>query len=209
MKFAREGIWHLAAALALAILLTITAGWWSLPMWAAVIFVVQFFRDPVRRPPADDDSIAVAPADGRVVFVGESPDPCANSPSLKISIFMSPFNVHVNRAPISGRVTADDYHPGKFFNAALDKSSAENERRAIRIDGVNGGVTCVQVAGFIARRILCYVKKDDAVQLGNPYGFIRFGSRVDVYLPTAAAAAVAVGEKVCGGETIIGRFGGN
>lgn len=203
---AREGWPFLASALAFALLVTWIGGWWSLPFWAAALFVLQFFRDPAREVPQDADAV-IAPADGRVVSVERSTDPYLQRDALKISVFMNVFNVHSNRSPVDGRVDQVLYHPGTFLNAALDKASLENERNALLIKAHEGAeVTCVQIAGLIARRILCYVGPGDTVVRGQRFGFIRFGSRVDLYLPVSARAGVSVGDKVHAGQSIVARI---
>jgi len=126
--------------------------------------------------------------------------------ALKISVFMNVFNVHSNKSPVDGEIKGVWYTPGSFVNADLDKASSENERNALHIVTARGDVTCVQIAGLIARRILCYVRTGDRLVRGQRYGFIRFGSRVDVYLPTSARAEVSIGQKVAGGRTILARF---
>ena len=203
---AREGWPFLATAVAFASLVTWMACWWSLPFWMAAIFVLQFFRDPARNVPADPRLVS-SPADGRVVMVEHAQDPYAQRPALKISVFMNVFNVHSNRAPVDGEVFDVNYHAGGFFNAALDKASLENERNALRIRMNDGSeLTCVQIAGLIARRILCYVKSGDRLVKGQRFGFIRFGSRVDVYLPLQARPRVAVGDKVYAGATVLAEL---
>jgi phosphatidylserine decarboxylase len=200
---AREGWPFLAIAAIVALLATWMVGWWSLPFWAAAVFVLQFFRDPPRDAPTDVNAI-LAPADGRVVMVGKSRDPYTDRDALKISVFMNVFNVHSNRSPVDGTVKDNAYHAGSFLNAALDKASLENERNALIIATDTGTeITCVQIAGLIARRILCYVKPGDRLARGQRYGFIRFGSRVDLYLPPATRAHVAVGDRVYAGQTIV------
>ena len=193
------------AALLIALALSLAA-WWLLAVlaWIAFLFVLQFFRDPAREIP-QGEGLILCPADGRVIVVGEAPDPYRdNAKSLKISVFMNVFNVHSNRSPVDGEVVAAWYHGGTFVNAALDKASLENERNALHLRTAAGGdVTCVQIAGLIARRTLCYVKPGDSLTRGQRYGFIRFGSRVDVYLPTGAAPRVAVADKVYATQTII------
>ncbi len=171
------------AALALSV-----AGWWlaALPVWLVAVFIIQFFRDPPRAVPAQANAI-LSPADGRVVVVEKARDPYLDRDALKISVFMNVFNVHSNRSPVDGTVRNKWYHAGSFINAALDKASLENERNALHITTASGvDVTCVQVAGLIARRILCYVGPGDTLARGQRYGFIRFGSRVDIYLPATA-----------------------
>jgi phosphatidylserine decarboxylase len=139
--------------------------------------------------------------------VEKTQDPYAQREALKISVFMNVFNVHSNRVPVDGRIEQIQYFPGKFVNADLDKASIENERNAMVITGQGGKVvTCVQVAGLIARRILCYVQKGEQITRGQRYGFIRFGSRVDVYLPLDARPLVAVGDKVSATETILAQL---
>jgi phosphatidylserine decarboxylase len=180
--------------------------WWSVPCWLAVAFVVQFFRDPPRAVPGDERTV-VAPADGRVVAVERAEDPYLRRQALKVSVFMNVFNVHSNRSPVDGEVKRSWYNPGAFFNAELDKASLENERSALWLRADAGAdVTCVQIAGLIARRILCYAKAGDHLRRGDRFGFIRFGSRVDVYLPEGARVRVALGEKVRAGSTILAEL---
>ena len=203
---AREGWPFLAAAVVIAVVVTWAAGRWSLPFWLMALFVLQFFRDPAREVPQDRDAV-IAPADGRVVSVQKATDPYRQCDALKVSVFMNVFNVHSNRSPVDGRVEQVFYHPGSFLNAALDKASIENERNALLIRTQGGvDVTCVQIAGLIARRILCYVGPGAALTRGQRFGFIRFGSRVDLYLPVSARANVAVGDKVYAGQTIVARI---
>jgi phosphatidylserine decarboxylase len=202
---AREGWLVLLAAFAAALIASGLVGWWSIPFWIWAVFALQFFRDPVRVPPTDADAV-IAPADGRIVAVEKVADPYLEREALKISVFMNVFNVHSNKSPIDGEVKGRWYAAGSFVNAALDKASTENERNALWIRGARGDVTCVQIAGLIARRILCYVRTGDTLTRGARYGFIRFGSRVDVYLPTGARAEVSIGQKVTGGRTILARW---
>ena len=194
---AREGWPFLAGAFLFSLLATFFLGWlWAIPFWAATLFILQFFRDPPREVP-DDPRAVVSPADGRIVEVGRAQDPYLKRDALKISVFMNVFNVHSNRAPVDGTVRERWYFPGAFVNAALDKASAENERNALWLRTEGGAdITCVQVAGLIARRILCYVSPGAALRRGERYGFIRFGSRVDVYLPPESRPVAAVGDKV-------------
>lgn len=203
---AREGWPYLGIAFAVAILMTVFAGAWSIPFWIIAVFVLQFFRDPPRVIPQQPNAV-LSPADGRIVVVEKVQDPYANREALKISVFMNVFNVHSNRSPVDGKIETVQYFPGKFVNADLDKASVENERNALVITTASGHlVTCVQVAGLIARRILCYVKADEVLARGQRYGFIRFGSRVDVYLPLSAVPKVAVGDKVSATETILAEL---
>lgn len=201
---AREGWPFVALTIAAAALVHWFAGVaWAAPFWLLVIFVLQFFRDPARTVPLEPKAV-LSPADGRIVTVERSRDPYLERDALKMSVFMNVFNVHSNRAPVDGEVRDAWYHKGRFFNAALSKSSLENERAALWIRTQSGAdVTCVQIAGLIARRILCYVRKGDRLKSGERYGFIRFGSRVDVYLPTGARPVAAVGDKVYATETVL------
>jgi phosphatidylserine decarboxylase len=203
---AREGWPFLAIAVAVSLVVSWFSIWWSLPFWLATLFVLQFFRDPPRSVPADP-GLVCAPADGRIVMVEKTEDPFANRPALKISVFMNVFNVHSNRAPVDGEVIDVNHYRGGFFNAALDKASLENERNVLQIRMDDGGeLTCVQIAGLVARRILCYVKPGDRLVKGERFGFIRFGSRVDLYLTPQARARVAVGDKVYAGETVLAEL---
>jgi phosphatidylserine decarboxylase len=200
---AREGWPHVLIALGLAVLVTWLAGWWSIPFWLLLVFVVQFFRDPHRAIP-QTTGVALSPADGRVVLVGKARDPYLDREALKISVFMNVFNVHSNRSPLDAQVARTWYDAGSFLNAALDKASMENERAALHLRTDAGAdVTCVQVAGLVARRILCYPKPGDLLARGQRYGFIRFGSRVDIYLPVGANPQVSVGDTVTAGISVI------
>ena len=203
---AREGWPFVLAALAAAIIVWTVAGFaWSLPLWLVAVFVVQFFRDPPREVPQQPNAV-LAPADGRIVKVERTRDPYTERDALLISVFMNVFNVHSNRSPVDGTVERVEYSRGKFVNADLDKASTENERNAmvVRLDGER--ITVVQVAGLIARRILCYVKAGDRLARGQRYGFIRFGSRVDVYLPLTAKPRVAVGDRVAATSTVLAEL---
>jgi phosphatidylserine decarboxylase len=203
---AREGWPFLAGAVLLSLVTAYFCGWWSLPLWIGVLFILQFFRDPAREVP-DDPAAVVSPADGRIVFVGRARDPYLDRDALKISVFMNVFNVHSNRSPVDGKVKAVWYHAGSFLNAALDKASLENERNAVHLRTAGGAdVTSVQVAGLIARRILCYVGEGTDLVRGQRYGFIRFGSRVDVYLPLEAQPQAALGDKVYAAESVLARL---
>lgn len=208
--FAREGRIHLILVLALAALATWLLGWWSWPAWLLVVFVVQFFRDPKRRiseVPGD----VVSPASGKVVHIGEAECPyLPGTPRMhKISVFMNVFSVHSNLVPVSGVIKGCEYHRGSFFNAALDKASEQNERNAIWIRTDDGAdVVSVQIAGLVARRILCYVRSGDRVSTGERYGFIRFGSRVDLYLPLGARTVVALGQWVTSGNDVLANLDG-
>jgi phosphatidylserine decarboxylase len=201
---AREGWSFLAIAVAVSLAIGLFFGWaWSIPFWLAAVFILQFFRDPAREVP-DDPRAVVSPADGRIVEVSRARDPWLERDALKISVFMNVFNVHSNRAPVDGVVKERWYFPGAFVNAALDKASTSNERNALWLRTREGhDVTCVQVAGLIARRILCYVGAGAELARGERFGFIRFGSRVDVYLPPDAEPEAAIGEKVYASSSVL------
>ncbi|RPI47830.1 MAG: phosphatidylserine decarboxylase [Betaproteobacteria bacterium] len=204
---AREGWPFIAVAAVAAAVIGWFAGWvWSIPLWLIVLFVVQFFRDPARTPPRGE-GLVISPADGRIVSVERIHDPYLKRESLRLSVFMNVFNVHSNRSPVDGEVREVWYSAGTFLNAALDKASENNERNAIWIrtpDGVD--VTCVQIAGLIARRILCYTRAGARLRAGQRFGFIRFGSRVDVYLPLGFQPRARVGDKVYGGLTVLAEL---
>lgn len=204
---AREGWPFIGAALLLALLVQLAAGWgWAWPFWLVAIFVVQFFRDPARDVPDAPDAV-LCPADGRVIVVERTRDPYAGREALKISIFMNVFNVHSNRFPVDGMIRAVDYFPGRFFNADLDKASEANERNALQIERDDGAlVTCVQIAGLVARRIVCHAGSGEHLARGQRFGFIRFGSRVDLYLPLQAEPLVTIGMKVMATETVVARL---
>ena len=205
---AREGWPFIAAALAIAVIVWAVAGFaWSVPLWLVALFVVQFFRDPPRAVPSQPNAV-LSPADGRIVKVEKVRDPMTERDTLLISVFMNVFNVHSNRAPVDGTVERIQYSAGKFVNADLDKASSENERNAMVVRLASGErIAVVQVAGLIARRILCYAKEGQRLARGERYGFIRFGSRVDVYLPLTARPKVAVGDVVHATTTILAELG--
>ncbi len=204
---AREGWPYLALALVVAIALSAAALWLPAVLaWAAALFILQFFRDPPRVVPREPNAV-LSPADGRIVSVEKARDPYLDRDALKISVFMNVFNVHSNRSPVDGTVVNAWYHAGSFLNAALPKASLENERNALHLRTADGrDVTCVQIAGLIARRILCYAKPGDTLARGQRYGFIRFGSRVDVYVATHAVPKVAVGDVAYATETVLAEF---
>lgn len=204
---AREGWPYLGAAIVVALIVHAVFGLiFALPFWLVALFVLQFFRDPPRVAPTGERAV-LSPADGRIVAVENAHDPYAQREALKISVFMNVFNVHSNRVPVDGVVREVRYFPGAFVNADLDKASTHNERNAIVIETPRGTrVTSVQVAGLIARRILCYVKTGDALTRGQRYGFIRFGSRVDVYLPIDATPRVTIGDKVFATSTVLAEL---
>lgn len=189
-------------------------GWfWQPIFWIGVILTIwcaYFFRDPKRVTPVDGD-LVISPADGRIVAVslGVAPKELSMGEQTRrrISIAMSLFDCHVNRSPVAGRVARVVYTPGKFINAELDKASEGNERNGVVIETANGPVGVVQIAGLIARRIDCFRKEADQLAPGERIGLIRFGSRVDLYLPVAASIMVAEGQTAVAGETVVARFG--
>jgi len=191
-------------------LAVLTGIFWALSwLWAVglfgglFLFVTWFFRDPERNIPEDPNAI-VSPGDGKVVEIIQEKDPLLDEAYTRVSIFLNVFNVHVNRVPIAGRIQATRYNPGKFLNAASHKASLDNEQSAILLN--NGRVTILvkQIAGLIARRIVCWAKEGDEYQRGQRYGLIRFGSRMDIFLPEGTNIKVAIGDIVHGGSSIIG-----
>lgn len=203
---AKEGWPFIAISLILAAGITWWCPVWSVPVWIFFIFCVQFFRDPARQIAGGAKSI-VAPADGRIVAVEETDDPYLPRRAIKVSVFMNVFNVHSNRAPIDSTVVQKWYNPGKFVNAALAKASTENERCALHLKTADGqDVTCVQIAGLVARRILNYMEAGASLSKGQRYGFIRFGSRVDLYLPLDTRIKATIGEKVYASSTILAEL---
>jgi phosphatidylserine decarboxylase len=191
---------------------------WQFLAWLLVgltIWVATFFRDPVRTTPRGERLI-VAPADGLITMISTVPPPpelrgpegLADGDYTRVSIFMSVFDVHINRAPISGRVRRKVYVPGKFINADLDKASEDNERQHFLVEGADGlKIGFTQIAGLVARRIIAFVKEGDSVEAGQRVGLIRFGSRVDVYLPAGIAPRVLLGQRAIAGETVVGIVG--
>jgi phosphatidylserine decarboxylase len=178
----------------------------SIPLWIISFFILQFFRDPIR-PIPQDTNLIVSAADGRVISIEKTTDPYKKRRVIKVSVFMNVFNVHSNKAPISGEIINKWYFPGKFFNASLSKASLENERCALLIETKSKQlITCVQIAGLIARRILCYKEKGENLLKGERYGFIRFGSRVDLYLPENSKIKVTLGQKVKSCQSIIAEL---
>lgn len=206
----REGYPFIAAFAAA----TLVLGLFSYTLfWVGLILTawcVYFFRDPPRVTPLDD-RLVVSPADGSVSLVGPAVPPkelgLGGDELLRISVFMNVFSCHVNRAPVRGRISRIEYRPGKFMNAELDKASVENERNGLVIDGPHGPVAAVQIAGLVARRIVCWVETGGSIGVGERIGLIRFGSRVDVYLPAGATPRVAVGQTTVAGETVLADFG--
>ena len=204
---AREGWVHILIATVLAVAVTwLWGALWAAPLWLIWVLVLQFFRDPVRHIP-DAPGLVCSPADGKIIVLGLSEDPYLHRPALRMSVFMNIFSVHSNRAPSAGTLQQRWYHEGRFFNASLDKAALENERNALHLVTEDGhDVTFVQIAGLIARRILCYVEPGAQMQRGQRYGFIRFGSRVDLYLPTDSKPQVHLGQNVTAGETVLAHL---
>ena len=201
-----EGWPFLGAAIILSLCVGAYYPVWSVLPWVLSIFILQFFRDPKRQTPKNSDLI-ISAADGKVIAIEETIDPYQKKKSVKISVFMNVFNVHSNKVPVSGTIVNKWYFPGKFLNAAFEKASLENERCAITIKTkTNHTITCVQIAGLIARRILCYTEEGDEVKTGERYGFIRFGSRVDLYLPLNSEIKIKLGQTVKNAETIIAKL---
>ena len=203
---AKEGWPFIGLAVGAAVLASVLDSGLAWLLWPIAIFVVQFFRDPPRVIAGGPNSV-VSSADGRVIVVAETDDPWLNRRALKVSVFMNVFNVHSNRSPIACRVEQKWYNPGRFLNAALDKASVENERCALHLKTADGrDVTCVQIAGLVARRILNYVEPGTALSAGQRYGFIRFGSRVDLYLPLDTQVKVVIGDKVSASSTVLAEL---
>lgn len=203
---AKEGWLFLAIAFFVSALLTYIQNPLSWIAWTVTLFILQFFRDPLRTK-SSKKNVILSAADGKVIAIEKMTNPYTNKSSIKVSVFMNVFNVHSNKCPVDGKILEKYYFPGKFLNAALSKASQENERCAITIQTKEKKIiTCVQIAGLIARRILCYKDKGDEVKAGERYGFIKFGSRVDLYLPTNASIKVNLGQTVKNTETIIANI---
>lgn len=200
---AKEGWLFLTIAFFISALLTYIQNPLSWIAWIVTLFILQFFRDPNRTKPIKKN-VVLSAADGKVIAIEKMTNPYTNKKSIKVSVFMNVFNVHSNKCPIDGKIIEKHYFPGKFLNASLSKASSENERCAITIETKDKKIiTCVQIAGLIARRILCYKNKGDDIKAGERYGFIKFGSRVDLYLPTNALIKVNLGQTVKNTESII------
>jgi phosphatidylserine decarboxylase len=187
--------------------ITVALGSWyiALPLLLIAGFMAYFFRDPDRQIP-NELNIIVAPADGRVTRVCPLLPEADDSPNV-VSIFLSPLDVHINRAPIAGRITDITFTKGKFLMATKELASLVNEQNALTIEGADATLVCKQIAGVLARRIVCWKKNNDSVKLGERFGLIKFSSRTDLILPPHISVEVCVGDRVRGGETIIGRIG--
>lgn len=217
MKFHKEGYTSLALVVLFCFIIIAVADYYDAPMYLKwflyllsaflIITILQFFRSPTRII-SRDDSVILCPADGKVVVIEETVEnEYFNDKRLQISIFMSPVNVHINRSPVSGIVSFFKYHPGKFLVAWHPKSSTDNERTTIVVrKGNDVEILFRQIAGALARRIVWYVGEGKEVNQGEEFGFIKFGSRVDLFLPIGTKVDVKIGDKVTGGKTIIGRF---
>lgn len=190
------------ATIAVAVL-----GSWLLTLGFLIVLflVLNFFRDPERVVP-QDGYVAVSPADGKIIKIDTRPDPLTGEEKKVICVFMNVFNVHVNRMPVAGRIVRISYFGGKFFNASFDKASSDNERNAVLIEDQHGqNWTMVQIAGLIARRIICWAEEGDELARGQRFGLIKFGSRVDLFIPEDYEPCVCIGEKVFAGQTIVAQ----
>jgi phosphatidylserine decarboxylase len=215
VSFAKEGLIFIAiAALIAAGSYAVALNRRSWPLWllaflltVLALWVAYFFRDP-ERSGERGEQVVIAPADGKVVLITEVDEPdFLGGRARRISIFMNVFNVHVNRYPVSGTVRYVRYNPGRFLNAAVEKSSVENEQRSVGIETSRGRILVRQIAGLIARRIVTYSKEGEQVEQGQRMGLIRFGSRVDVFLPMDAVVRAKIGDVTLAGSTVIGELG--
>jgi len=199
----KDGYRFALPPLLLGIILMAFRWWWAAVLVALGLFVLYFFRDPERQIPTDPGAV-VSPGDGRVVEIVD--EPLDGHSGRRVSIFLSIFDVHVNRAPVAGRIRKVEYHPGRFMAAWNGKASADNEQNVIAIATPSGEISFKQIAGWVARRIVCWKQVGDEVALGERIGMIRFGSRVDVWLPQSAEVLVKRGQHVAGGATQIARW---
>ena len=206
MRIAREGIFYVLVPAALAVIVLLL-GLWPVALLLGILaaFMAFFFRDPERQPPIDPD-IVVAPADGRVTRVRPVEEGNNGRSATVVSIFLSPLDVHINRAPIAGDVTNVSYTRGRFLMATNENASLVNEQNALTIKGERITIVCKQIAGILARRIVCWKRPGERVELGERFGLIKFSSRTDVLLPASVEVLVAEGSRVQGGTTIIGRI---
>ncbi len=193
---------------------SLVLGWIAEPLfWIGLVLTLwcaYFFRDPERVVPQDDD-LVLSPADGRISHVAMVVPPAeldlGPEPMLRISVFMNVFDCHINRSPARGQVTQIEYRAGQFINAELDKASEDNERNGLVVETAHGKIGVVQIAGLVARRIVCWMKPGEPVDAGERFGLIRFGSRLDVFVPATAKPRVSVGQLALGGETVLAEFG--
>ena len=205
-----EGRKFVAIFAAITVVLFLVAeilGWIGVGL---TVWCYYFFRDPERLTPKGDN-LVISPADGIISLIEPAVPPAelgmADTPLTRVSVFMNVFNCHVNRSPVAGEVTAIAYRPGKFFNASLDKASEDNERNSLRIQMADGrDIAVVQIAGLVARRIVCFTKKGAHIQAGQRFGLIRFGSRLDVYLPQGVEPRVSIGQTMVAGETVLAEL---
>ena len=205
-----EGRKFVAIFAAITVVLFLVAeilGWIGV---GVTVWCYYFFRDPERVTPKGDN-LVISPADGMISLIEPAVPPAelgmADTPLTRVSVFMNVFNCHVNRSPVAGEVTAIAYRPGKFFNASLDKASEDNERNSLRIQMADGrDIAVVQIAGLVARRIVCFTKKGAHIQAGQRFGLIRFGSRLDVYLPQGVEPRVSIGQTMVAGETVLAEL---
>ncbi len=205
-----EGRKFVAIFAAITVVLFLVAeilGWIGV---GATVWCYYFFRDPERVTPKGDN-LVISPADGIISLIEPAVPPAelgmADAPLTRVSVFMNVFNCHVNRSPVAGEVTAIAYRPGKFFNASLDKASEDNERNSLRIQMADGrDIAVVQIAGLVARRIVCFTKQGAHIQAGQRFGLIRFGSRLDVYLPQGVEPRVSIGQTMVAGETVLAEL---
>jgi len=205
LNIARESIPFIVVPLLLGLVSAVFGFWYVVGVFVFVaLFMAFFFRDPQRQPPSDKN-VVVSPADGRVTRVTRLAPEQEDSPTV-VSIFLSPLDVHINRAPIPGRITDLVYSPGKFLMATNEKASLVNEQNILTIQGEQITVVCKQIAGILARRVVCWKKKGDNLTLGERFGLIKFSSRTDVILPANVSVLVSVGARVRGGTTVIGRI---
>jgi phosphatidylserine decarboxylase len=206
MKIDRAGWPFVLGAAGPALGLALVLPWLAAAFALVALFMVYFFRDPDRAVPGQPDAV-VSPADGRVLMAGEA-EPASAPPGAwkQVSIFLSPLDVHINRIPIGGRVTRVEYTPGRFLAAYRPESARVNERNDVWIERDGGAVVCRQVVGVLARRLVCRVAPGATVRTGERYGLMKFGSRIDLYLPPRATLRVAVGERVRSGETVVATW---
>jgi phosphatidylserine decarboxylase len=206
LRIAREGIFYVLVPAALAVVILLL-GLWPVALACGIVaaFMAFFFRDPERLPPAEQN-VVVAPADGRVTRVKPIEETSSDRSAAVVSIFLSPFDVHINRAPIAGEITSVSYTRGKFLMATNERASLVNEQNALTIKGESVTVVCKQIAGILARRIVCWKKVGERVAMGERFGLIKFSSRTDIILPASVEVLVAEGARVRGGTTIIGRM---
>ena len=204
MRIVKESIPYIVVPVLLAAAAAVLGFWYVAAfLFLVALFMAFFFRDPKREPPSDPD-VVVSPADGKVTRIGPA-SATADSPTV-VSIFLSPFDVHINRSPIPGKIVDVLYSPGKFLMATNEKASLVNEQNALTIQGEKITVVCKQIAGILARRIVCWKARGDSLRLGERFGMIKFSSRTDVLLPANVKVTVKEGQRVRGGTTVIGRI---